>query len=294
MSAVALMPSSPGIPIKDKLYDNEPWKRNYVDHQGNLLIPARYDSIGEYVYYGIRTIKRHGKYGFLDTTGREVLPPVFDDIDYDSSYFWGNRRRVGQGGKFGFVDTHSGRLVVPVRYKGSLPSGDSLCCLKLNRKWWLVSFSGATLIPFQYNQVSSFTEGLARVGKDGRFGHVNGRGKVVTPLRYHPVFPFREGRAMVVKEKGCGFVDTRGKEVIPTVYTGGKYYFRNGRVTVSRWGVLFTLDRAGRQVDYRLSGRLKTALAGVFVLLVLGASYGLFRRKDRSAAAVAYSERLEG
>ena len=294
MSAIDLMPTSPGMPIKDKLYENEPWKRNYVDHQGNLLIPARYDSIGEYVHYGVRTIKRHGKYGFLDTTGREVLPPAFDDIDYDSSYFWGNRRRVGQGGKFGFVDTYTGRLVVPVRYEGSLPSRDSLCWLKLNGKWGLVSSSGGMPIPFGYDQVSSFTEGLARVGKDGRFGHVNGRGKVVTPLQYDNVFPFREGRAMVIKGDRCGFVDTRGKEVIPAVYSGGQYYFRDGRVTVSRRGVLFTLDRAGRQVDYRLSGRLKTALASVLLLLVLGAGYRVLRRNTRLAAAVTYPEGLSG
>ncbi len=151
MSAIDLMPASPGVPIKDKLYENEPWKRNFIDRRGRLLIPARYDSIGEYVHYGVRTIKRHGKYGFLDTTGREVLPPAFDDIDYDSSYFWGNRRRVGQGNKFGFVDTYTGHLVVPVRYEGSLPSQDSLCWLKLNEKWGAISSLGTTRIPFQYD-----------------------------------------------------------------------------------------------------------------------------------------------
>jgi hypothetical protein len=135
---------------------------------------------------------------------------------------------------------------------------------------------------------------LARVGKDGRFGHVNGRGEVITPLQYDNALPFREGRAMVIKGNGCGFVDTRGKEVIPAVYSGGQYYFKDGRVTVSRWGILFTLDRAGRQVDYRLSGRLKTTIAGVLLLLVLGAGYQVFRRKDRPAAAVAYPEGLEG
>ncbi|HEX8529508.1 MAG TPA: WG repeat-containing protein, partial [Cytophagales bacterium] len=160
---------------------NNPYqnRRNFIDRQGNLLIPARYDSIGEYVYYGIRTVKRHGKYGFLDTTGREVLPPAFDDMDYDSSYFWGNRRRVGRDGRFGFVDTYTGRLVVPLRYEGSLPSRDSTCWLKLNGKWGLVSRSGRTLVPFQYDQAGAFSEGLARVGKGGKAGHVNGRGEVV-------------------------------------------------------------------------------------------------------------------
>ncbi|MBD0260777.1 MAG: WG repeat-containing protein, partial [Cytophagales bacterium] len=141
-----------------------------------------------------------------------------------------------------------------------------------------------------YDQVSSFTEGLARVGKNGKFGHVNGRGEVVTPLQYDNVFPFREGRAMVIRAGKCGFVDTRGQEVIPAVYSGGQYYFRDGRVTVSRRGVLFTLDRTGRQVDYRLSGRLKTTVAGVLLLLVLGAGYRVFRSNNRPAAA--YPEAL--
>jgi hypothetical protein len=292
MAAVGVGNELGGILIKD----GNPFKnrRNFIDHQGNRLIPARYDSIGEYVHYGIRTVKRHGKYGFLDTTGREVLPPAFDDIDYDSSYFWGNRRRVGQDGRFGFVDTYTGRLVVPLHYEGSLPSRDSTCWLKLNGKWGLVSFSGRTIIPFQYDQVSSFTEGLARVDKDGRLGHVNGRGEVVTPLQYDNVFPFREGRAMVIKGDKCGYIDSRGKEVIPAVYSGGQYYFKDGKVTVSRWGILRTLDHTGRQVNYRLSGRLKMTLAGALLLGVLGAGYGVYRRKGRPAAAAAYPEVLEG
>ncbi len=293
MSRIDIIPDSSGVPINNK-DGQEGWKRNYVDHQGNLLIPHKYDSIGEYVYYGIRAIKRHGKYGFLDTTGREVLPPVFEDIDYDSSYFWGNLRRVGQGGRFGFVDTHTGRLVVPIHYEGSLPSRDSLSWLKLNGKWGLISPSGITYIPFQYDQVSAFTEGLARVGKDGKFGHVNGQGQVVIPLQYDNVLPFREGRAMVVRGNTCGFVDTRGQEVIPIMYSSGQHYFKDGRVTVSRWGVLFTLDRLGWQVDYRLSGHLKMTIAAVLLLLVLGTCYGMFRRNNRAATVVvAYPKRLE-
>ncbi len=238
--------------------------------------------------------KTSGKYGFLDTTGREVFPPVFDDIDYNSSYLWGNRRRVQRNGRFGFVDTYTGRLVVPLRYESSLPSGDSLCCLKLNGRWGLVLHSGRTLIPFQYDQVSTFTEGLARVGKDGRFGHINGRGEVVTPLQYDNVFPFREGRAMVILGTTCGFVDTRGREVMPAVYSSGQSYFKDGKVTVSRWGILLTLDRTGRQVNYRLSGRPKTALAGALLLGMLGAGYWVYRRNNRPAAAAAYPEVIEG
>ncbi len=292
MAAVGVGDELGGILIKD----GNPFRnrRNFIDTQGNLLIPARYDSIGEYVHYGIRTVKRHGKYGFLDTTGREVLPPAFDDIDHDSSYFWGNRRRVGRNGRFGFVDTYTGRLVVPLRYEGSLPSQDLACWLKLDGKWGLVSFLGRTVIPFQYDQVSSFSEGLARVGKDGRFGHVNGRGEVVTPLQYDNVFPFREGRAMVIRGNACGFVDARGQEVIPAVYSSGQSYFKDGKATVSRWGMVLTLDRTGRQVNYRLSGRLKTALAGALLLGVLGAGYRVYRRNNRPAAATAYPEGLAG
>jgi hypothetical protein len=200
-------------------------KLNFMDHRGNLLIPSKYDSIGEYIYYGVRTIKRHGKYGFLDTTGKEVLPPVLDDIDYDSSFFWGSLRRVGRYGKFGFMDTYTGRLIVPVRYQGSLPSQDSLTWLKLNGKWGYVSCSQRAIIPFQYDQVSAFTEGLARVGKDGKFGHVNKQGEVITPLQYDNALPFREGRAMVVAGNRCDFVDTKGEEVIPVVYTSGPALF---------------------------------------------------------------------
>lgn len=278
MAKVVLRHDSAGITQK-----TTDWvvKINFLDHQGKLLIPARFDSIGEYVYYGVRSVKKKGKYGFLDTTGREVLPPVLDDIDYDSSFFWGNLRRVGRGGKFGFMNTYTGRLVVPIQYEGSLPNRDSVTWLKLNGKWGYVSSSGQAVIPFGYDQVSPFTEGLARVSKEGKFGHINQLGELVTPLQYDNVLPFRQGRALVLKGDRCGFVDTQGWEVIPVVYTGAQRFFQNGQVKVSRLGIQFTLDRSGRRVDYRLSGLWKIAIAGVLISLA-ALTYRLFRKSKEA------------
>jgi hypothetical protein len=57
----------------------------------------------------------------------------------------------------------------------------------------------------------------------------------------------------------------------------GQLYFKNGQVKVTSWGVQFTLDWSGRQIDYHLSSLWKMVVAGVFISLS-ALTYWIFKR----------------
>ena len=53
-------------------------------------------------------MEKDGKYGFIDTTGKEVAPCQYDDAESFSEGF----ARVEKDGKYGFIDT-TGKVVIP-------------------------------------------------------------------------------------------------------------------------------------------------------------------------------------
>jgi len=79
---------------------------------GRLAIPCRYQTTLPNEE-GRIWVKESGKWGLLDSAGREILPPslAFDTVHS----FREGRALVRQGYRFGYVDP-SGRLVIPLRY----------------------------------------------------------------------------------------------------------------------------------------------------------------------------------
>lgn len=73
-----------------------------ADHTGNVLTEKRYDSIeqtGECF-----EVKAGIKYGFLNESGEEIIPPFLDSI-YDNTYYSGNYKFVREDEDSGFAQS---------------------------------------------------------------------------------------------------------------------------------------------------------------------------------------------
>ena len=56
-------------------------------------------------------VYKNGKWGFVDKTGKVVIPLIYDD----AGWFSEGLAEVGKNGKYGFVDK-TGKVVVPLIY----------------------------------------------------------------------------------------------------------------------------------------------------------------------------------
>lgn len=52
----------------------------YMDSKGNLIIPYKYDFIGNFSKQGVAVVKKGSKFGLVNLKGAEVLPPKYDAI----------------------------------------------------------------------------------------------------------------------------------------------------------------------------------------------------------------------
>lgn len=166
----------------------------YMDKTGRLVIPCKF-GYAEDFSEGLAGVEIKGKFGYIDKTGKFVIPPRFH---WGKSFSEGLAvaviRRFDRNGKvtfnkFGYID-RSGKMVIQPRGVES-------------EKW-----------------LSNFSEGLACVMQDDKsgdmkIGYIDKTGRQVIPPQYEDAFPFREGLAAVTVAGKFGYIDRTGKMVIP-------------------------------------------------------------------------------
>ncbi|NDU96993.1 WG repeat-containing protein [Spirosoma terrae] len=246
---------------------------NYVNRKFELMIPKYYDSIEPYREGKIRMVMKKGLFGFLDTTGQEVIKPILNDFDADNQYRWQHLRRVEQNGRFGFIDDRNGQQIIPFQYEATVASTFPFTWVRKSGKWGCINQHNIVLLPFVYNVVSYFdADSISIAGRDGRMGHIRADGRIVTPLAYESVHPFSEKLSLVEQDGRFGYVNQAGQLIIPAVYDKATS-FRHGRASAERFGLKIILNKAGKWVDYKLGTGWNLSIVLLFLLLVLFVGY---------------------
>jgi WG containing repeat len=174
-------------------------------------------------------IRVNDKYGFIDKTGKVVVPPAFEEAGEFSEGF----ACLKKGERFGFIDT-TGRFVIEPTFYRADPFSDDLALVlapggqNTNGVWGYIGKTGAMVIKLQdfaypSYEPHSFAEGLAVYYKDGKWGYLDKTGKTVISTQFDWAFAFSEGLAKVRVGEQYGFIDKSGDMVIkpqfPRPYT---------------------------------------------------------------------------
>lgn len=96
----------------------------------------KYDWKDEY-YEGLAMVKLDKKYGFIDKTGKEVIPIKYDDAESPSE----GLAKVKLNDKYGFIDK-TGKEVIPIKYDYAEGFSEGLAQVKLNNKWFYINQKG--------------------------------------------------------------------------------------------------------------------------------------------------------
>jgi len=92
----------------------------------------KYDWKNEY-YEGLASVSLNGKYGFIDKTGKEVIPLIYDKV----WHFEKNRAWVKIGDKYGFINP-KGEEIVPLQEEKYWDFSGGLARVKLNNKYGFI------------------------------------------------------------------------------------------------------------------------------------------------------------
>ncbi len=186
-------------------------------------------------------VVQDGKYGFIDHTGKIVIPPHFlwaldFSNDLGTAYVCGRNVSIdssgalfplrvaeeGQlepmraGAKSGFVNATGEFEITPV-FDDALPFSEGLAAVQVGDKWGFIDSAGRTAIKPQFDSAFYFQEGIGLVESDSGFALIDRSGKTLTSgLEY--VDQIADGRVPASREGKSGYLDLQGNTAIPFVY----------------------------------------------------------------------------
>ena len=177
---------------------------------------AKYDIVQTF-HNGYAAVCRDGKWGYIDSTGTEVIP-CFIPRKYDVCT---DRQDYGFYRDNGYVrDFADGMVAVAKEVSGAQQSYDR------QLKWGYMDATGRQVVDYIYDEAADFSEGLAYVYNDTCCGFIDKTGaKVIDASRYAAdgaIYSFHNGLACIMKgdDNGAkyGYIDRKGNEVVPCIY----------------------------------------------------------------------------
>jgi len=221
---------------------------------------------------------RNGKWGYVDTSGNEVITLEY----YDAGCFADGHAVVGLRGnnynsmfdnlERGCIDK-KGNLVIQCKYLYFNNFYDSLC-IAYNGKpgnnsgWGCLDVSSEVIVAFgKYDEMGlswfsnderdwyygtkRFYEGMAIIRSGNKAGFVDNMGKEVISPVYDTAYHFLHNRAAVgvgkYKNRNWGFVDKTGNEIIPCKFEKVKS-FSEGLAAVKQNGKWGFIDVKGNAI----------------------------------------------
>lgn len=231
------------------------------DADGVIWLTGNYEQVWPFKE-GLAAVYKDGYLGFVDKTGKEVIPlkynseriaisyksGLYPDISFKDGMALVNEYDNETGFKYGFVD-RKGNVVIPFDYSAGLEFSEGLAAVKKDGKWGYIDKTGKEIIPYIFDNAKSFSEGLAPVEIDRLWGYIDKTGELVLPQKYFDnARGFSEGLAAVNRYYfTVGFIDKTGKEIVEPKY---KYYiwgFKDGLACVrnDKYGLI---DNTGKEI----------------------------------------------
>lgn len=240
---------------------------------------------GEYC----KVYKDYGQCGLIDRSGREVLPCIYDELDYPSE----NRIRIIKNNLNGYTDL-SGRVVVEPQFvtAGNFSESAAPVTVVIDSFFYACTFIdtlGRQLFEPVYESVQPFNEGYAIVMRYKRYGMIDHSGREVLPTRYEQITPNQDGFFFAGDVDAWALFDYSFKPLTSFVYSSTTG-LHEGRIGVTRFGRQGFLDRNGREVIQCIYDD-----AGIFrlgrTMVAADGHYGIIDTLGRIILPIEYDDR---
>ncbi len=192
-----------------------------MDAKGNLLphSPAR--------NYTLMPKKVHDKYGFANSSGLMVIPPIYDQV----LWFAEGLAPARIGTKWGFINER-GETVIPYKYADARVFHEGVAIIRVGGTLQIDANGQKTIsrgsegiidqkgrvLAKGFDSINESSQGRLRVEINDLFGYVDTFGHIKAAIAYEDARWFSEGLAAVKKGGKWGYVNRDGKITIPFLY----------------------------------------------------------------------------
>lgn len=188
----------------------------YIGTDGKWIIDG---NISKFEYAtdfsnGLAMARKNKKWGLVNATGQEVLPFIYDELNFipnsDKKLHYISQNNE----KSGFIDSDA-KLVVPIIYDRVRAFSDGMLAVKKGSYWGFSNEEGIETIPCKYRISKDFSEGFAGITEKGKWGFIDKNVQTVIAPIYLKTGNFSGGLAWVKEKNGnVVFIDKNGKPII--------------------------------------------------------------------------------
>lgn len=184
-------------------------KVGFIDHTGREVIPPRFSNAGDWAHFdnGLAPVFEAGVgSGYIDISGKFVIGPT-------QVWGWGRPFREDvagvliwnqKGNRAGWIDRQGKILFSGMGAEGTYFSEGLMSMRGPNGKWGFVDKHFKFVIFPQFDYAYEFSEGLAEVTVNRKSGFIDKTGKVIVPLKYDMAWSFHDGLARVRRDVELG------------------------------------------------------------------------------------------
>lgn len=224
-------------------------KVGIIDKSGHEAVPAIYQW-GDYVYSfseGLAAMFQNGKYGFVNTSGKVVIPFKYDKVESFKNGIakvwvgWqhvgyinskgeeiiscdfeamdqANLRRycskfiIGLKDSLQYVFDYSGKKIALLHYEivREFNENEKSFLVSMNNRWGTLDSNLRVKIPIEYESLEAIFSHKIAARKKDKIGLINHEGKVISPFEYDWIDPFRDDYTSPY-ENGLAKVGIKGK-----------------------------------------------------------------------------------
>ncbi|MDR2364642.1 MAG: WG repeat-containing protein, partial [Zoogloeaceae bacterium] len=206
-------------------------KYGLVSGTGKVIVPPEFSYIGDFAANGLAIVStREGKEGFMNTRGRMVIPPIFEDAN-TAGFIGDNLARVKLQGQWGDLDskgnffplTKGGDSTHPEKRAWNVPCREPNAKeIKQDGKLGLADAEGKVLIPPRFDAIDGFSCGEIAVFREHRKeGLVNDKGEILAPPEFDAIGSFFSVSAWAKKDGVEGYIDRKGQFIFQYSETCG-------------------------------------------------------------------------
>ena len=204
---------------RGNVINRERYTKGYIDKSGKLVIDNPQVWGACELSEGLACVTS-GKWGFIDTSGKFVIKPQFDEVSYfreglASVTVWDKSKASRH--KQGYIDK-TGNVIIKPQFDVAQPFSEGLAAVGMkvgdDYQFGFIDKTGAMLIKPQFEWTYSFSEGLAGVQVSKKWGFTDKNGNITIKPHFDKVESFSEGLAAVAVKGKWGYIDKTGKFVI--------------------------------------------------------------------------------
>lgn len=172
-------------------------KFGIIDKDLVLKVPVALDDIDvDYTYsgQGMERVQYGNKYGYVSpVTGELLVPFQYSDTRKPTNgLFWVKKR-----GKWGCIDS-TGKLRIPHVYDEATGfTAEDRSAIAINGKFGHIDKSGKVRTPLKYDFASYYNHGISMVRIHDKYGYIDTTDHLITPIIYDEALPFDQATTRV-------------------------------------------------------------------------------------------------